>query len=279
MSTGNGLCAGAHAAAEEQASRWLWFGISLHLAWLVVCALAYPFETRLVNDINVWTKPIKFQVSLAMLLCTVWMLLPLLPAAVRASAHLRAACAALVLAAVFDMLLFTLQSARGVASHFNVATPLDARLYSMSGVAALVIVSSTAWVGWLMWRHRAAAAHRRGLMLGGAWGLMLGSVTTLVTADLMSAELLTPTGHWVGGALSDANGLPVVGWSTTGGDLRVSHFFATHLMQALPLMGWALDRWASPHRVSTGLWVGSGAGLTVVAATLLQALQGQPFIG
>ncbi len=269
----------APGAPHEQASRWLWFGVALHVAWLLVCALAYPFETRLVNDINVWTKPIKFQVSLAVLLLTVWWLVPLLPAALRATRHLRLACAALVLAAVFDMLLFTLQSARGTASHFNVATALDARLYSLSGVAALVIVGSAAWVGWLLWQQRATAGARRGLVLGGAWGLMLGALATLITAGLMSAEVLTPTGHWVGGELSDAQGLPLVGWSTTGGDLRVPHFFATHLMQALPLLGWALDRWAAPGRVNAGLWLGSALGLAVVVATLVQALMGQPFLG
>lgn len=268
--------------AHDRARRMLGFGMALHAVWLLVCSLAYPFETRTVNDINVWIKPIKFQLSLGLMLLTVWLLLPLLPRGLRATRRLRAACAVLVGAAVFDLLLFTLQSARGTASHFNHATRLDSTLYSASGVAALLMVVTVTWLGWQLWRHRPSAGVagvHRGLMLGAAWGLMLGALLTLVTAGIMSAEVLVRTGHWVGGAGSDASGLPLVGWSTTGGDLRVPHFFATHLMQALPLLGWALDRWAPAGRVDGLLGAGALLGVAVVAGTFVQAAKGIPFLG
>jgi hypothetical protein len=34
--------------------------------------------------------------------------------------------------------------------------------------------------------------------------------------------------------MSDASGLPVFRWSTTGGDLRIPHFAALHAMQVVP---------------------------------------------
>ena len=68
------------------------------------------------------------------------------------------------------------------------------------------------------------------------------------------------------------------GWSTTGGDLRVPHFFATHAMQALPLAGWLADRvW--PARARALVWLAAPAYSAVVIATFVQARAGIPFLG
>ena len=78
-------------------------------------------------------------------------------------------------------------------------------------------------------------------------------------------------------------GLPLLGWSTIGGDLRVPHFFGLHAMQVLPLVGGllALDwtRRRIPQRQRLGLiWT---AGLGYLALVLLltwQALRGQSIV-
>ena len=64
----------------------------------------------------------------------------------------------------------------------------------------------------------------------------------------------------------------------TGGDLRVPHFFATHLMQALPVVGWLADRLLP--RLGLGIVVAAtAAGIAIVAATFVQALAGRAFWG
>jgi hypothetical protein len=92
----------------------------------------------------------------------------------------------------------------------------------------------------------------------------------------MSSGVVDGPGHWVGGIRSDAGGLPLLGWSRTGGDLRVPHFFATHIMQALPLLGLAADRMA-PGRVAVTILAGAALSIGVVSATFWQAVQGIPF--
>jgi hypothetical protein len=78
-------------------------------------------------------------------------------------------------------------------------------------------------------------------------------------------------------------GLPLVGCSTTGGDLRVGHFVGIHGLQVLPVVGWLLSRPSTAarlrrgHRVALTWLVGLGyAGL--MALVIWQALRGQPLI-
>ena len=78
-------------------------------------------------------------------------------------------------------------------------------------------------------------------------------------------------------------GLPFVGWSTEGGDLRAPHFVGIHGIQALPLVGWLLGwpairrRLAAGHRVVLVLLWGAGyLGLTLLLTW--QALRGQSLI-
>ncbi len=73
------------------------------------------------------------------------------------------------------------------------------------------------------------------------------------------------SGHWIGGDQTDATGLPFFHWSTTGGDLRVAHFAALHLMQAVPFIAWF---WPDKRIVAASLV----AGVAVVARLTAQAL-------
>ncbi len=96
---------------------------------------------------------------------------------------------------------------------------------------------------------------------------------TLITAGTLSSM----NGHWIGGTPSDAAGLPLMGWSRDGGDLRVAHFFATHALDFIPLAAWVifkiLGREATGMgRIITAMFTG------LVAFTFVQALMGKPFL-
>jgi hypothetical protein len=79
-------------------------------------------------------------------------------------------------------------------------------------------------------------------------------------------------------------GLPVVGWSTVGGDLRVAHFLGIHAMQVLPFFGWcivrrrkAFARFKEVHRLALISTVGF-AYLGLVLLLVWQALRRQSVI-
>ncbi len=272
--TSYSLPAGPRPAAAS-AERVLLLGIGFHLAMMAVSLIALSFDMRTVNDISVWSKPLKFQFSLSVVMATLIWLLPLLDQARRASRLVRWSATMVVMTSIFEISYITIQSARGRASHFNAQTPLEDALYAIMGVGAVGIVAGCFAIGYAILRTP-VQPERQGLRLGAATGLMLGAVLTLVTAGIMSTGMIDGPGHWVGGIRSDAGGLPLLSWSRTGGDLRVPHFFATHIMQALPLLGLAMDRLA-PGRAGATILAGIVLSIAVVGATFWQAVQGIPF--
>ena len=264
------------ANAAYQPARTAFDAAILCLALAVPSAIALGLDWRTIHDVNVWAKPLKFQLSFALHWLTVACLLSMLSRGAASATSLRWWLRIGAASAVVEVLYITLQAARGRASHFNFSTPLETVLYyGLMGGAAVLMMLATMWVGLMLWRHAAAEQRHKGLWLGAVLGLVVGSIVTLLVTAPLAAGVIDGPGHWVGGVRSDATGLPIFGWSTTGGDLRVPHFFGTHLLQLLPLVGWWADRYG---RQAPKRWVWSAlvVGLLAVVATGWQALLGLP---
>ena len=264
------------APVAQQARRTALAGLSVMLALLAPTLLAWMVDERTLIGVSVWDKPLKFELSFSVHFATLLALLPLLAVPARSGRALRWSMMAATLAVMAEIAWIVAQAGRGRASHFNNSTPLEAILYPIMGLGAVTIVIGAFVMGLLILR-RGRDDYGRGLRFGAAAGLVIGSVATLVVAGLMSSGKVSGPGHWIGGVHSDATGLPVFGWSTMGGDLRVPHFFATHSMQALPIAGWLADR-VAPGR---SVWlVGAAAAgwLALIAATFAEALMGLPLV-
>jgi hypothetical protein len=246
---------------------------------LVVTLFAYTQDNRLINGINVWTKPNKFNFSFFIQLVTVIWLWQLVEPAKRTGKFGVALVTTLSFSGLIEIFYIAFQSMRGRASHFNNQTAWESFMYyAVMGGSAVVLVVTSSIVGWMIWRFATAQARiNKGLYWGAALGLFLGDIATLITASVLSSGAISGPGHWVGGIRTDVGGLPIVGWSTTGGDLRVPHFFATHLMQALPIAGLLADK-LMPTRATLLVWLASAAGLAVVALTFIQAVNGRSFL-
>lgn len=254
-----------------------WATVAILMALALVSGVAMAFDHRLLNGVSVWSKPLKFEVSFALHMATLMLFVHWLGAGMRHGRLIRWTVSITSAAVLVEVLYIHLQAARGRHSHFNDDTAWEAiAYYALMGGAALVVMAGTIVIGVAIWRDGSARIGP-GLRTGAAAGAILGSLATLITAGAMASGALTPTGHWVGGTLSDADGLPVLGWSTTGGDLRVAHFFSTHLVQTLPILGWLADR-VLPRRPALIVALGATVGLAIVWVTFDQALSATPFL-
>lgn len=249
----------------------LWQGGLIVLALLPMSFLVSLDDPRQLNDINIWIKPMKFQVSVALHMFTLAIVLRFIAPDIRGKPWIYGLGWILSFCAIAEIAYITIQAARGRHSHFNLETEFEAMMYTAMGIGAVTLILGAAVIGIIVYRHPIREMGE-GLRLGILLGLVLGFIATLIVAGHAGGQY----GHWVGGPQTDADGLPIVGWARGGGDLRVPHFFATHMMQGIPLIGWAADRYTtSPRRIVVAASV---IGVGIVIATFAQALSGQPFI-
>lgn len=274
-------------------SRPLTLAVALHIALIPLLCLGMLLDPKVITGVNGWIKPFKFAVSGAVYCATLlWML-----RFVDGKRRLVQAIATVSgLGLLVEVGLITMQVIRGVGSHFNVTTPFDLTIFLvMGGMVSFIAVANMALAAVLLIQRLpnpvVAAGLRWGLLasiVGMASGVLMATSSPPAPAQSYSAAAQPAVVAPVGGAHSigvrdGGPGLPLVGWSTEGGDLRVGHFVGLHGVQLLPFiafllgMPWAIRRLSERSRA--GLVRVAGASYTVLTGLLIwQALRAQPLI-
>lgn len=247
-------------------TRWLHLAVWYTGILLLISLAALPFDTRLVAGINPWIKPIKFELSILVYLATVSLLLTHLPST---EAARRRIANGVALAMTFEITVIVLQAARGLKSHFNNDTPLDALLFGLMG---LMILFNTILIGWLTGAYWIRKPDLPPAVL---WGIRLGLILFLL-ASIEGGLLVRNNAHTVG-ALDGGSGLPFLNWSLSHGDLRVAHFAGMHGIQILPIAGWLLSRRNRENGVPVVVILFL-IQLVLFVWTLQQALSARPFL-
>ncbi|SBT40968.1 hypothetical protein [Micromonospora auratinigra] len=245
----------------------------------VVSAIGLLADPRVLTGAPIWLKPLKFAVSFVLYGTTLAWMLSLLPRRSRVAGW---AATVVVAMAVVEMAVIVGQVLRGTTSHFNDSTPLNAALFQVMGLAVMVLFTAHLVLAVAVLRRPLADRPAR-YAVGLGLGLTLLGMLAAVPMTLPGAQLgLAGVGgaHSVG-VPDGGPGLPLVGWSTTGGDLRIGHFVGLHALQALPLLAILLSRWAGRldqrTRVRLLLVAGAAYGSLTVGLTW-QALRGQPLL-
>ena len=283
---------------QKQSGTQLWrrvFGTERFLTWAVIASvglfvatiLLSIFDSRLVTGAPAWVKPMKFAISITLYTGTLAWMLSFVeghPRLVRWIGGLTALGFAVEMVAIF------IQAARGVRSHFNVGTPLDAILFGFMGWFVMVIWLMNIATAVLLMRqkmdNRPFAWALRLALLVTAVGSVLGFLMTQPTPDqfaaLQAGETVNVLGAHSVGVEDGGPGLPFVGWSTEGGDVRPAHFVGLHALQIIPLLGIFINRRFGsrlPDGRRTALVVIGGLGyLGLVLLLLWQSQRAQPLI-
>ena len=268
-------------------SRPLTFVSVAMLATLAATTVGIILDPRVITGAPAWLKPAKFAVSISVYCFTLLWLLTF----VRGRPRLVGIVAWTTSVALFvEEVIIVGQVVRGTTSHFNVATPFDAAVFRAMGVLVVLVwlVNLLAVVLLLLQRlpDRAFAwSLRLGLIVSfvgmGVAFLMVFTTPEQLAASEAGEALLVSGAHAVG--VEDGGpGLPIVGWSTTGGDLRAAHFVGLHALQVLPLLGWLISAFGARRlgpRGRLGLVLISGLTyLAVVVILTWQALRSQSVI-
>jgi len=243
------------------------FAFAVAMAVLApVLAVLAVVDDRVLLGAPLWLKPLKFAISFVAYAGTLaWLLGRLRERALQRTGWV------IVAASAVEMAIIVGQAARGVRSHFNADTAFDAALFSVMGATIVVLWFATLAVALRFLRQpdpdRAVGAAVR-----------LGLVVTLVGL-LEGFAMVALNGHAVG-VPDGGPGLPLVGWSTTGGDLRIAHFVGMHALQGLPLLAAALAAVGRLDentrlrlvRIAAAAWTG------LVVLLTWQALRAQPLL-
>jgi hypothetical protein len=247
-------------------------------------AAGLVLDPRIITGAPAWLKPAKFAISIAVYTFTLAWIFSLIPGWVRTR---RLVGWTTAITMVLEMAIIAGQAFRGTTSHFNVSTPLDTVLFALMGLAIVAQTFSTIAVAVALWRQ---ALPDRAL----GWALRFGMAITIagaLTGGLMTrptpeqleaaragARMMVAGAHTVG-APDGGPGLPIAGWSTEHGDIRVAHFTGLHALQVLPAVALALGLLGIGDRTRVRLTLTAAASYGALFAILLaQALGGRPVL-
>ena len=212
----------------------LWFGAAMTVL-TVVCVAGVLVDQRELLGVGVWEKPLKFSISTAVYAFTWSWLIGQLERFRRIAWWAGTVSAILLL---IEMVIIVGAAAAGMTSHFNVSTPLNTALWAVMAFSISALWVATLVVSILLFRNRLGDPARTLAIRSGAVlalvGMGLAFLMTGPAGDQISNYQGVIGAHTVGVA-DGGPGLPVLGWSTVAGDLRIPHFVGMHALQLIPL--------------------------------------------
>lgn len=247
-----------------------WYAAAGFAASTLVALVARRVDQRRLAGENVWNKPAKFCISLALHFATFASVAGFLGDGI----VLLTVAWLSVGAAVIEVGYIAVQAGRQRHSHFNKDTRLEAAIYAVLGIGAILVLSPAVVVGIaaalsppLAWPPAVRLAVPVAFIVGAGLTLLItlwmGSHNSRYAAPPPS----TPRTMWL------------TGWTLNAADFRPAHFLGTHIMQAVPAIALA-GSWLLPPTVALVLAGVAAAGWTWLTLVLFRrTVAGRPLPG
>ena len=253
-----------------------WVGLVM-IACAVLLVPFWLFDPIEILGVSRWEKPMKFFISTGIFCVTYsWL-----------SAHISRwprlvywAGVIIAVSFIIEMIGIAGAAAFETTSHFNVSNPLSVAVWGVMATFVNIIFASTIVLSLLIVLERQKPLLMKvGLGLGSsitAVGMGIAFFMTGPTAEQLTNFQGIAGAHAVGVA-DGGPGLPLLGWSTVAGDLRVGHFFGLHAIQiAIALL--IIQRYLPAAMRMPLVTVGNLTYLGFVLIVTGQALRAEPFI-
>lgn len=213
------------------------FLVGYGLLMLISLMLTYVWsfnDDRLIRDVGVWIKPMKFMAATSLFaLTTVW-LIKVAHSHVDQNDTYQWIVALLVSTSLFEVVYISIQASQASASHYNISDPFHAFMFGVMGLAAIGLTATQPWLAWEIWKEQNGESMRVEVI-----GVIVGLVLTFL--------LSTISGFMLGGNQPPSGqGMPIVGWHLHK-DIRPAHFLGVHAQQFIPLWGVLAAKFMGSH--------------------------------
>ncbi len=247
-----------------------WYAAAGFAAWTPVALVARRFDQRKLDGEDIWNKPAKFGISLALHFATFASVAGFLGNGI----VLLTVAWLSVGAAVLEVAYIAVQAGRQRRSHFNKDTRIEATIYAMLGIGALLVLSPAVVVG-IAAALSPPLAWPPAVRLAVPVAFIVGSGLTLLITLWMGSH----NSRYAGPPPSTPRTMWLTGWTVNAADLRPAHFLGTHIMQGVPAIALA-GSWLLPPPVALILAGVAAAGWTWLTLALFRrTVAGQPLPG
>jgi hypothetical protein len=247
----------------------LYWIVIVHLVLAIVSITSSFMDDRTLMGVNVWMKPLKFSISVAIYILTVGFLMTLYPFSKKKKNLINnIVCWTLLI----ELGLIIYQASGGVQSHYNISNPFDGLIFTAMGI--LIAINVIIMALFIFETIRLKLKTPKLLQ----WAILLGWVIVFF-GSWVGGQMISEMSHNIG--VEDGGpGLPLVNWSTIAGDLRVAHFFGLHGLQIIPIFALLISN-KSKTTTKNQIIIVTVFGLAYalfVGYTFYQAKQGLPCV-
>lgn len=203
----------------------------IHIILILISVVGLLIDDRTLLGVNVWIKPLKFAISTGIYIFTVGYLTTLYPFSKLKRNIINNIVSWTLL---IEVLIIFFQGARGVQSHYNQSSLFDGLLFAAMGI--LIAINVLIMVVFIIETLRLKMKTEKSVQ----WAILFGWII-IVAGSWIGGQMIGQMAHNVG-VQDGGEGLPLVNWSTVGGDLRVAHFFGIHGLQIIPIFAYGLTK-------------------------------------